>query len=751
MSTFSTTPTGTYSQYEYTTASNGSTHGQHPGIDALLSGYQWTSRNEAGATVITYSFVNANSVFANNYSSYNEPSKKSYFSSNDQAAVRALLETIESVCNVDFVEVDDNASTCGVIRYAYSGVIDDYNNAAWAWFPHSQPRNGDIWVSPSYSATNSNTEFFFNHIVLHETLHALGLKHPFETLGTYTQTLGYLEDTVQYTVMSYSVASNTDVRRMDHWPDAPMLYDIATLQYLYGPSSYRPGDTSYDLSALPFAHQLVTLWDSAGNDTLDASNINQAVTIDLSSGHLSDIGQTVPTAGLTYTRTLAIANDCIIENLVGSAYDDVLTGNTANNSISGGSGNDTIFASAGEDTLIGGEGEDHLYYANNLNDFHFQRDGAYLLILNAAEEGDHVMDIESFDFAGSTYSYNQLASLIQGSWIWDSNLAFDNQNKATCRLSSETTHSITLSYTIKKQTFTAELLGTFDTIHHTGSINQINWIDSSNQTIAEFKPGNSSNEWGNVYTALIEKQSAQIWSHLFSDDNHIELSNANDNVKSYAGDDLLKGGDGNDTLDGGDGNDILDGGLGNDKLLGGSGNDTYVIDSLNDTLKDTSGTDLIETNINTFSLVKFSTIENLCFTGNSHCQLTGNKLANQINGYSGDDRIDGGLGNDTLTGGAGIDHFIFSTALKNNVDTITDFTTGTDRLGLSLKIFTKLKNDTDLLDNFCVNAAQDANDYLIYDTSQQILYYDADGANLVNSPIAVAIIGNIQYQDIFLI
>jgi predicted extracellular nuclease len=51
-------------------------------------------------------------------------------------------------------------------------------------------------------------------------------------------------------------------------------------------------------------------------------------------------------------------------------------------------------------------------------------------------------------------------------------------------------------------------------------------------------------------------------------------------------------------------------------------------------------------------------------------------------GSAGDDRIIGGPGADTLTGGAGRDVFVY-TSLRDGIDTITDFTPGTDRLDLS--------------------------------------------------------------------
>jgi Ca2+-binding RTX toxin-like protein len=102
-----------------------------------------------------------------------------------------------------------------------------------------------------------------------------------------------------------------------------------------------------------------TIFGSAGNDVLDGGTgsgtdtlsyavLTAGVTANLSAG-------TADTAigGMAYHSTLSH-----FTHLVGSAYDDVLTGDTANNSISGGAGNDTITGGGGADTLIGGAGAD---------------------------------------------------------------------------------------------------------------------------------------------------------------------------------------------------------------------------------------------------------------------------------------------------------------------------------------------------------------------------------------------------------
>jgi Ca2+-binding RTX toxin-like protein len=85
-----------------------------------------------------------------------------------------------------------------------------------------------------------------------------------------------------------------------------------------------------------------------------------------------------------------------------------------------------------------------------------------------------------------------------------------------------------------------------------------------------------------------------------------------------------------------------------------------------------------------------------------------------ITGNAANNTLDGGAGNDTLTGGAGADTFVFGAALDaaSNVDLITDFVHGTDRLRLDDAIF-----------------AQAAfGEHLLYDQATGELRYDADGA-----------------------
>ena len=67
---------------------------------------------------------------------------------------------------------------------------------------------------------------------------------------------------------------------------------------------------------------------------------------------------------------------------------------------------------------------------------------------------------------------------------------------------------------------------------------------------------------------------------------------------------------------------------------------------------------------------------------------SGGSKADKLGGDSAANTFDGGLGKDNLTGAGGKDKFVFSTALlPTNVDTITDFKHGQNKIVLDHAIF----------------------------------------------------------------
>jgi hypothetical protein len=190
----------------------------------------------------------------------------------------------------------------------------------------------------------------------------------------------------------------------------------------------------------------------------------------------------------------------------------------------------------------------------------------------------------------------------------------------------------------------------------------------------------------------------------------VQGDNGNDSLEGGAGDDFLDGlegfdslfgGDGNDTLNGGAGNDSLDGGAGNDQLVGSDDRDTLLGGIGNDGLEGNGGVDFLSGGEGDDNLFGLDDNDSL-FGGAGNDLLEGGLGIDSLSGDAGDDRLfgledndsllgdngndflDGGLGSDSLRGDDGNDTFVISS--NSGTDTIADFSSGNDLIGLSSEI-----------------------------------------------------------------
>jgi len=147
------------------------------------------------------------------------------------------------------------------------------------------------------------------------------------------------------------------------------------------------------------------------------------------------------------------------------------------------------------------------------------------------------------------------------------------------------------------------------------------------------------------------------------------------------GADTIRGDAGNDYIQGNAGDDSLNGGIGNDRVNGGNGADTIHGDDGNDTINGNKGADSIDGGNGNDSLRG----------GADDDSMTGGAGNDILLGDLGNDKLVGGTGLDILTGGGGADTFGFfngdaafttTGSLAYFADTITDFTDGTDKIGL---------------------------------------------------------------------
>ncbi|MBA1377657.1 retention module-containing protein [Pseudomonas brassicacearum] len=111
------------------------------------------------------------------------------------------------------------------------------------------------------------------------------------------------------------------------------------------------------------------LYSGSGNDLLDGGTGN-----DTASYAHATAGVTVNLGLLAAQNTLGAGTDTLasIENLVGSNFNDTLTGDSASNRIDGGLGHDVLNGGGGDDILIGGLGNNTLTGGSGADTFQWQ-------------------------------------------------------------------------------------------------------------------------------------------------------------------------------------------------------------------------------------------------------------------------------------------------------------------------------------------------------------------------------------------
>jgi len=291
------------------------------------------------------------------------------------AAVESALDLWSDIANITFTRV----APTGYSNSASILIGGDTNPAdyAYGYFPGSRLASsvdGDLTLNPANNwFTNVSYGSYDFTTIIHELGHTIGLDHPGAYNGgtpTYAANAEYLQDSLQYTVMSYFDAENTGASFAGIQPSTPLLHDIAAAQLLYGANMHtRTGNTVYGFHSnadraafhIDAATQksVFAIWDAGGSDTLDLSGYSPASKINLNQMTFSSAG------GLK--DNISIARGVWIENAIGGAGNDTITGNAIANCLKGGAGNDTITGGNGIDTLFGGAGYDSFVFNAALN------------------------------------------------------------------------------------------------------------------------------------------------------------------------------------------------------------------------------------------------------------------------------------------------------------------------------------------------------------------------------------------------
>lgn len=413
--------------------------------------------------------------------------------------------------------------------------------------------------------------------------------------------------------------------------------------------------------------------------------------------------------------------------LTGTAGDDTLAGGSEDNTITGGAGNDSLSGGAGDDTYVfaSGFGTDVITDAS----------GTDTLSFNSALVGDFG--------PGSTAS--EFKALIDLS-------VSRSTNDLVIDFGSGSTVTVTDQFNLKPIENLTDGTDTFE--------------------IASGVAGGTANDLLVGTTGADTIAGAVGNDALFGGDGV-------DTLTGDAGDDLLNGGDGNDDLQGGVGDDALIGGANNDTLDGGTGNDELFGDSGIDTLTGGTNNDIFYFESNATTGAAIAQVESVTLGGTFEVgdtysvTIDGTLISHTV--VAGDTDIDGirdsllaavnangtvnpivtasagGAGELQLTadnaglaftltqsatnGGATADNTVTAATVTSNkisgandVDTITDFTRGEDKIELDGTTFSIASVDFERIastydgtnaTSATANVIVDSNDDLYVDTNGQ--------------------------------
>ena len=366
-------------------------------IDGVLVGAHWDDE------IIHYSF----SLSANAYGDIDHPFE--ILNAAQEAAVHFALSAAQGPAAsagfsfegftaqaVNFLGRTDEGNAH--IRY---GIDPELDGGRVSDFPGDivgtgEADDGDVWFGGQLSWAGSETYAQAGnahwHIALHETGHALGLKHGHQDYNGF-DALPFNQDSYEFTVMTYRTFVGSSPHTLRHWqevgdvdfPQTFMILDIAALQYMYGANfTINADDTVYSWSpesgdtfvngevGIDAAGHVIfaTLWDGGGFDTYDLSAYSDDLIIDLTPGsgsifsadQLSHLGQDNFASANIY-NAWQYQGDArsLIEMAIGGDGHDHFTGNDADNVFYGGRGDDVFDGGGGADNRVTYDGAREAY------------------------------------------------------------------------------------------------------------------------------------------------------------------------------------------------------------------------------------------------------------------------------------------------------------------------------------------------------------------------------------------------------
>jgi trimeric autotransporter adhesin len=367
---------------------------------------------------------------------------------------------------------------------------------------------------------------------------------------------------------------------------------------------------------------------AVGADTMIGGTGNDAYLIDNGGDAVienANEGSDTVYASIHYRLTANVENLVLQGNADLQAY-----GNDLANAIYGNAGNNILNGDVGADGMFGGAG----------NDAYFVDNGGDAAIENANEGNDTVYSTANFRLSANVENLILQGSAdLQGYGNGQANTLYGNSGNNL--LDGDAGADVMIG----------------------GAGNDVYYVDNAGDQVME--NANEGND--TVYASSHYRLTAEVDNLILQGIADLQgYGNAQANA-----------------LTGNSGNNILDGGTGADTMIGGAGNDVYYVDNAGDQVIESAnaGTDTV---FSTVSHTLEANVEQLVLQGSGSLAGTGNTLANNIYGNSGDNVLDGSAGADVLQGNLGNDTFVFNAGQADN-DMVLDFAGDGVATGDSLK------------------------------------------------------------------
>jgi hypothetical protein len=380
---------------------------------------------------ITYSFYTTSAQpLASDYH-YIPAGQSANFKSFDTTQKNVFQGIVGYLSNLVDLSFQEVSAGTGQVRLA------NHNMTAGGYASYPYYKYQTLFLNNSALTDSSG---YYIGALWHEFGHTLGLKHPFDSSGSYV-TLNNQIDTRLLSIMSYSSISTVSEQSMDFAP-----LDMYELLRVYGPAKQSSGINFSFIGGAADSNQVFNnnnysielkagnifwVYGTSGVDSVDVSkcykNTSTGVTVDCSAGYIdwdstpslsvdssyaltsssgwsSDI--TLPINGNLYFYPSDNINSFQVEKIILTDKVDTIINGTEFKEINAMGGNDIFSGFADGLSIDGGSGADKLTLSSSSNTFLFTKPSATTFIAASLDNNQHLTlsNIETISFSDTTVS-----------------------------------------------------------------------------------------------------------------------------------------------------------------------------------------------------------------------------------------------------------------------------------------------------------------------------------------------------------